>query len=118
MSIVNANIANNTIWNNFTYEKSNDPHADQLLQVFSKLIARLIIVKTDMINWTLLSNLRPLTLKYTSNTQLKNIRAQDLPLLEILHIYVYQLQKAFRSSGSDLRCLVFHGPQRNHQTML
>lgn len=71
----------------------NDPGAIKLLQLFPKQIARLIIVKTDMVDFTSLSNLRSLTLKYVSETQLKSIHSQYFPLLEILHIYVCQLQK-------------------------
>ena len=65
----------------------NDPDALRLLQLFPKQIARLIIFKTDIVDFIALSNLRSLTLKYTTDTQLKNIRSQYLPLLEILHIY-------------------------------
>ena len=96
----------------------NDPDAVQLLQVFSKQIERLIIIKMDMIDLTSLSNLRSLTLKYTSNAQLKSIRAQDFPLLEILHIYVCQLQEMFFLSRSNLRCLIFQGLKHYRQKML
>ena len=67
----------------------NDPDAVQLSSVFSKQIARLIIIKTDMIDLTLFSNLRSLTLKYTNNAQLQSIRPQNFPLLEMLRIYVF-----------------------------
>ncbi len=74
---------------------NNDFDIVKLVQQFSKQIARLIIVNTDMINFTSLSNLRSFTLKYISDAQLKSIRSQYFPLLEILHIYVCQLQKCF-----------------------
>jgi hypothetical protein len=81
--------------------KDNDPRAVQLLQVFSKQIARLVVVKTDGVDWTLLSNLRSLTLRHTNDVQLRSIRAKDFPRLEILHIYVCQLYEMSFFAGSN-----------------
>lgn len=74
--------------------KYNDPDAIKLLQLSLKQIARLVVIEMDVvIDFTSLFNLRSLTFKYMRETQFKSIRSQYFSLLEILYIYVCQLQK-------------------------
>jgi len=74
----------------------NDTDDVQLLPTFSKKIARLAIIKSDIVDLTVFSNLKSLTLKYPSSVQLKSIHPQNFPLLEILHIYACKFQRNVR----------------------
>jgi hypothetical protein len=74
--------------------KYNDVEAINLLQLFSAKITRLVVINVEMVDFTSLNNLRALTLKYGTESQVNSIRPQYFPILEILHIHGNELQQA------------------------
>jgi hypothetical protein len=66
--------------------KYNDIDAINLLQLFSTQISRLIIAKSETVDFKSLINLRSLTLNDGTEAQLSTIRPRYFPMLEILHI--------------------------------
>ncbi len=66
--------------------KYNGDDKTNLLHLFPTQIGRLVIVSVEMVDFTSLTNLRSLTLKYGTSTQFDSIRPQNIPMLEILHI--------------------------------
>jgi hypothetical protein len=74
--------------------KYNDVEAINLLQLFSTLISRLVVINVEMVDFSSLINLRSLTLKYGTQIQFDSIDAQHFPMLEILHIRGNELQQA------------------------
>ncbi len=75
--------------------KYNDATAINLLHLFTTQIRRLVITSSETVNFTSLINLRSLTLRYATSAQLDSIRPQYFPMLEILHIYVWEQRKLF-----------------------
>ena len=67
--------------------KCNELDMICLVQVFPAQISRLVISYTSHMNFTPLTNLRSLTLRYGTPAQFDSIRPHHFPLLEILHIY-------------------------------
>jgi hypothetical protein len=74
--------------------KYNDVEAINLLQLFSAKITRLVVINVEMVDFTSLNNLRSLTLKYGTESQVNSIRPQYFPMLEIVHIRGNELQQA------------------------
>ena len=68
--------------------KYNDATASHLLRLFPTQIGRLVIINSKAVDFTPLINLRSLTLRYATSTQLDSIRPRYFPMLEILHLYV------------------------------
>ncbi len=72
--------------------KCNDIEAINILQLFPAQINRLILINAEMVDFTSLTNLRSLTLKYGTEKQFDSIRPQYFPILEILYIRGKKLQ--------------------------
>ena len=64
----------------------NDIKAATLLHLFLTHISRLRITNSENVDFTSLTNLRSLTIKYGTLAQLNGIRPQHFSMLEILHI--------------------------------
>jgi hypothetical protein len=73
----------------------NNNDAINFLHLFSAQISRLVIVDADAVDFTLLINIRSLTLKYGTYAQFNSIRPQYFPMLEILHLYDINLGECF-----------------------
>jgi hypothetical protein len=73
--------------------KYNDVEAINLLQLFSNKISHLVVINVEMVDFTSLTNLRSITLKYGTEKQFDSIRPQYFPMLEILHIRGKELQQ-------------------------
>ncbi len=90
--------------------KYDDANAINLLYLFTNQIVRLVVMHSETIIFTLLSNLRSLILKHGTAAQFNSIRPEHFPQLEILHIYIGKPMKIFNRivSSSTYRISKFY----------
>lgn len=67
--------------------KSDEIISTNLANLFARQITHLIAIHANVFDFKLFTNLRSLTLKYGTCTQLESIRPEYGSRLEILHIY-------------------------------
>lgn len=76
--------------------------AIKFLHLFSSQSSRLVLVRSETVNFTTLINLRCLILKYGSPEQFNSIRPQYFPKGEILHIYAGNSKSIFNNTHKDI----------------
>jgi hypothetical protein len=84
---------------------NDDTKAVDLLHLFPTIICRLIIMNSPNVDFTLLLNLRSLTIKYGSVTQFNVVRPEHFRMLEILHIHGGKSRKSVMKCSQTMRFL-------------
>jgi hypothetical protein len=64
----------------------NDVESVNHINLYPNQIRRLILIHSPNVNFMLSINLRSLTIKYGTISQINSIRPEHFPMLEILHI--------------------------------
>jgi hypothetical protein len=84
--------------------KYDDVDAINLLQLFPTHIGRLVLFLSETMDFTSLTNVRSLTIRYGTSAQFDSIRPQYFPMLEMLHIHASKSRNSLRKKNDRKKC--------------